>query len=676
MRVLLPLLAVIAGCGPHERVPIGRDLEEVPKDNACALPAIDPEQLTLLGPSDRSHWLQPWRAYRDTWPARRMLDAPGFQPEFPPDPSWLSSFAVARFKHITLEVTWNRQTYDAPETVTPEVQAALTELANQANQAGLRPMLLLDAPHLAMPLRSFDVTLLQAAAAGSRTLRVTPEEAMQLEPNKTLFGGEMTPALVKSRSADGTIELSRPLVEGLAAGSVPVRSLRYAPFSRPRLADGTANPEYEATLSGWLAFLTAVSSAMREALGSQDFDIELWNETSSGNNFELFDINAFYDPPLEADRPDSFEENLNAIRERSASWLKMPERNLSGIGISDGSGNMRFSVIAATEPQGITAMSRHLSAQGKRFPEDADQGPTPSLDALGNPNGALVGETWQETFTPDYAALFPEQSLTALYPPDARRPPQLVRDLAPIVTTDSRGLPHQRAPLMNGAPAPDVWLTAASLNLGFAQTLGLTLTPDERLHLQAKSLLRMFSSYVGAGAGMISIYGPDQETVRYFDLAQPQGGEALAALGRFFARFESAETPSPPRELELVSVASCNPGREFAGDGTAAHPDLGHRELVSFFPFQRGPRSFVAPAYVMTRNVLTEYGGAGSARFDMPAETFELTLAGVTAESFTAMAYDPLFDTARPVTVINRSGDEVTLSVELSDYPVLLEVQD
>jgi hypothetical protein len=675
MRVLLPLLAFVVGCAGHERVSIGRDLEEIAEPAACAVPGVDPAQLTALGPSDRSHWLQPWRAYRDTWPAQRMLDAPGFQAPFPPDAGWLSSFTEARFKHISLEVTWNRQAYDAPEAVTPEVQAALLELAKQANQAGLRPMLLLDAPRTAMPLRSIEVTLQQAAAAGSRTLQVAPEDALQLEPNKAIFGSSTTPPLVKSRAADGTIELSRPLAEDLPAGSVPVRILRYAPFSRPKLADGTVNPEYEATLAGWLAFLTAVSSGLRDALGSEQFAVELWNETSVGNNFEAFDINGFYEPPLEGDRPDSFDENLNAIRDRSVSWLRAPERNLSGMAISDGSGNMRFSVTASTEPAGVTALSRHLSAQGQRFPEDADQGPTPSLDALGDSNGALAGETWQEAFTPEYAALFPEQLLKALYPPDARRPAQIVRDLAPIATTDSRGLPHQRGPLMNGVPTPDVWLTAASLNLGLAQRLGLTLTPAERLHLQAKSLLRTFSSYVGAGVGLISIYGPDQDTVRYFDLAEPQGGEALLALGRFFGRFESAETPLPPRALQLVSVASCSPGREFAGDGTSAHPDLGRRELVTFFPFQRGPRDFVVSAYVMTRNLLTEYGTA-AARFDMPAEAFELTIAGVTADSFTVTAYDPLLDTAHPVSVLERTGDHVRLRVELLDYPLLLELQD
>src|SRR4051812_13391806 len=37
----------------------------------------DPSQLTDLSFADRSHWLQPWRAYLDTWPAARMLDSIG-----------------------------------------------------------------------------------------------------------------------------------------------------------------------------------------------------------------------------------------------------------------------------------------------------------------------------------------------------------------------------------------------------------------------------------------------------------------------------------------------------------------------------------------------------------------------------------------------------------------------
>ena len=95
MRVLVPLLALVAGCGSYERVPIGRDRDDIEQQPACAVPGIEAAQLTALGPSDRSHWLQPWRAYRDTWPAQRMLASPGFQAPFPPDPTWLSSFTDA-----------------------------------------------------------------------------------------------------------------------------------------------------------------------------------------------------------------------------------------------------------------------------------------------------------------------------------------------------------------------------------------------------------------------------------------------------------------------------------------------------------------------------------------------------------------------------------------------------
>lgn len=676
MRVLpAALLVLSAGCGAHERVPIGRDTDEVGEPPACALPAIDATQLTALGPSGRSHWLQPWRAYRDTWPAKRLLAAPGFQVPFPPDPSWLESFRDAGFTRFTMEAGWSRQSYDAPEAVSSELEAALTELANQANQAGLRPMLLLNAPHLSSPGRELNLTLTETASVGARSLRVSPTDAAQLSRHKAVFSPRATPVLVTNVAADGLVELSRPLAETLS-GAVPVRLLRYAPFARPTLAGGAENPEFEESLDGWLTYLTVVSSALRDALGSQDFDIELWNETAEGNNFYVFDVNALYDPPLESDRPQSFDDNLNAIRARSVAWLRAPERNLGQIGISDGSGNMRFSVVPSDEPPGLTALSRHLSAQGRLFPEEADLGDTPSLDALGEPNGALAGETWVEAFTPDYAALFPEQSLTALYPPDARRPAQLTRDLSPIATNDARAGTHQRAPLVEGVPSPDVWLTAASLNLGLAERLGLTLSLEDRLHVQAKTLLRMFSSYVGAGAGLVSIYGPDQPTVRYFDLSLPGGGEALQSLGRFFARFRGG-TITTARALELVSIASCAPGLEFAGDGSAAHPDLDHRQLVAFYPFQYSDRQLVVAAWVTTRNVLEVYGdGEDPSRFDLPAERFELVVRGVDAEAVSVTAYDPLRDEPRPISVLSRSGAEIVLAVDLVDYPLLLELRD
>ncbi len=677
MRALWLLATLLsAGCGSHERVPIGRDNPPAMPSPTCGVAGIEPLELTLLGPSDRSHWLQPWRAYRDTWPAVRMQGAAGYQVAFPPDPAWAAVFSASGFRHATMEVGWSRMSYDgAADALSADAVTALQALAAQAKQARFRPLLLLNAPGISGPSKQVTATLSEAASVGARTLRVSPQDAQQLTPHKALLPGDAAP-LVDSVAADGTVQLSRPLRRALPAGATPFRLLRYAPFTRPRLADGTDNPEFEETLSGWLAYLTAVSSKLRDALGNELFDVELWNETSPGNNYETFDINTLYDPPLEADRPQSFDENLSEIRARSIAWLRAPERNLGSFGVSDGSANMRFLVTAASEPVGMTALSRHVSTQGKRFPEDANLGPTPSVDATGVANGSLEGDVWVESFTPTYDALFPEQSLTALYPPDARRPAQFVRDLSTIASSDARGLEHVRSALADGVPLPDVWLTALSTNLGFSDKLGLTLTPADRLHLQGKALLRSFAAYVGAGAGLVSIYGPDQDTVRYFDLDEPGGGEALTALQRFFSRFDGDGATTASRELTLLGVSACAAGREFDGDGGSARPELDHRKLVAFFPFQSGARDFVVPTYVMTRNLLKVYGeGDDSSRFDMPAEDFELTLSGLAPATVHASAFDPVANTTRPVT-LRRVGDDVVISVALYDYPLLLALGD
>lgn len=606
-----------------------------------------------------------------------MLQAAGYQAPFPPDPSWISLFAASGFRHVTLEVGWGRMSYDGePDALSDELQAALDELAAQAAQGGLRPMLLLNAPGISGPSKVISLTLSEPVTKGARSLRLLPQDAMQLAAHKAVLTGDAALPLVSEVAADGTIGLSRPLSRNLAAGPVDFRLLRYSPFSRPSLADGSENPEFEETLVGWFAYLGAVAGKLRSGLGGQGFDIELWNETSPGNNYELFDINTFYDPPLETDRPRSFDENLNAIRARSIAWLRLPERQLSEIGVSDGSGNMRFAVAADTEPEGMTALSRHVSAQGKRFPDEAALGVTPSVDSSGLDNGRLEGDAWIEAFTPTYDTLFPEQALTALYPPDSRRPAQLVRDLSPLRSLDVRGTEHGRAPLIGGVPLPDVWLTALSTNLGLADQLGLTLTPRDRLHLQAKALLRSFSAYVGAGAGLVSIYGPDLDTVRYFDLTEPDGGQALRALSRFFARFRSDLPAKPARALELVSVSACAPGREFVGDGSAGRPDLDHRRLVAFFPFQVEAHRLVVPAYVMTRNILAVYGeGIEPNRFDMPWESFELTVRGLAPTTAHAAAFDPLANTTREVP-LQVVGSDVVLSVELTDYPIVLELGD
>jgi hypothetical protein len=79
-------LVVLAGCGgshaahtsPRPSSPAASAATE------SALPAcgvecdpIDPRYLTDVPFGATSFWLQPWRAYLDTWPASRLLDGVG-----------------------------------------------------------------------------------------------------------------------------------------------------------------------------------------------------------------------------------------------------------------------------------------------------------------------------------------------------------------------------------------------------------------------------------------------------------------------------------------------------------------------------------------------------------------------------------------------------------------------
>jgi hypothetical protein len=668
----LCLAAGLIACGSYERVPIGRNAPPLnaPPLTDCQLVHIDENQLTWLGPDDRSHWLQPWRAYRDTWPSRRMLDAAGFQLPFPPDAARLELFAAAGFRRVWTEVAWDAMQFQSPTALEDSARAGLAAFASEARSLGFRPMLLLDAPSTAAPKRAVTVQLTEAAPIGSRTLRAASANIGTLKAFKTIVS-ERPYVLVSAVNQDGTLELSRPLERALAAGNHSLTELQFAPFSRPTLASGAPNPLFEETISGWLSFLDAASGAFRELWGAEDFDIEIWNETLNANNWELFDINIWFDPPLEPDRPRSYDENLDAIRARSTAFLRDPSRGLTRVGIADGSGNARFAVSAGSEPAGITALSRHVSTQGLRLPAEAEFGSARSLDAAGMPNGVAASDgNWIEEFSPAYDVLQPELPLTALLPMEWRRPGQIARDLAPIPTVDSEGNTHGRSDEI------EVWITSISTNLSFASELGITLSATERFNLQAKAALRNYAAYVGAGASLVTLWSLPTENLAYVDDGAADGGAAMRALQRFFERFESAENPEPPRMIAIEGVGSCAPAIEFEGDGSSARPALDHRQLVAAYPFQRGPRSFVIPTYVMTRNIMKQHGGAGAERFDLPRAPFELVLSRVNAATALVTAYDPLRDVERPVSVLSRDASRITLRVELDDAPVLLELLD
>jgi hypothetical protein len=130
----------------------------------------------------------------------------------------------------------------------------------------------------------------------------------------------------------------------------------------------------------------------------------------------------------------------------------------------------------------------------------------------------------------------------------------------------------------------------------------------------------------------------------------------------------------------LLDVAGPADARQFDGDGTAAHPPLYDREVLGAFPFQASDARFVIPVYVMTRNIAELYRpdapASDTTRYDLPPETFQLTIGGIRGTRARVSAFDPLTDTSVPVKAVARSDDTLVVQLPVTDSPRLLSIDD
>jgi hypothetical protein len=196
------------------------------------------------------------------------------------------------------------------------------------------------------------------------------------------------------------------------------------------------------------------------------------------------------------------------------------------------------------------------------------------------------------------------------------------------------------------------------------------MSPADQSHFQAKAVLRAAAAYVAKGVQVVHFYAPPGDLMIY-DGADPTGGEVFRALKRFTGAFAGPATFGSPRPLTLVSVANCAAGVQFQGDGTAAHPPLSNREVVAFFPFQIDDKHFVAPVYVMTRNLATAYQPAKTdvTRYDIPSEPYEVSIEGVAGATAVVTATDPLTASVVDVQIVRRSARGLVVSVPLTRLP-------
>jgi hypothetical protein len=385
------------------------------------------------------------------------------------------------------------------------------------------------------------------------------------------------------------------------------------------------------------------------------------------------------------------------ILARSVGWLRDPSHGLPQVGIGNGFANQRPWDAGSTSPPGLTAIDKHpyLYSGMRRFPPAvADE--TRPLDAQGDVDGSQDGlGEWSESFTPTYDSFHPEYYLWATHKVQRYfgfpiQMDNLIRDLSPI-TTELNGVAHGRSTHPDGGPPPEMWVTEMNIDPAGAP-VSFGLTPADRLHFQAKATLRTLVSFVNKGVSAVDFYSVKDGNFALVSesffgslggaAAYPgddAGGEVMDAVRRLVAGFDGAVPISTPRQLSLEEIGDYAGNVQFDGDGTADHPPLYNRDVLAFLPFQVTSNRFVVPIYVMTTNLAKTYPGHASgdpARYDMPPETYRLTIGNVWGTGAKVGAFDPLSGDDVSVTVVSRGSDRIVVELPVTDSPRLLTLEE
>jgi hypothetical protein len=651
---------------------------------------IDPKYLTQIPFGRRSFWVQPWRSYMDTWPASRLLNAVGINFNVRPSEAEGTAHLLqdSGFKLARVELNWSLLSYDNPSkfNAEPDVRTRLVAL----REHGLRPLILLNANSGSPgPSRLITLNTLEAAAAGATSVPLSADSAAQVVPGKTGFSaltfGGAPDLLIKSVDSDGVATLAKPLPAKLAAGDHPGATLRYAPFGPPQLPNGNPNPAFQATLTGWLNYVGTINDEAESVFGAGNYDFEVWNELSFGSEF--LEQSRYYSPPRESGSGSVTEALLDA----TVAYLRDPRNGVSSrVGITDGFASQTPFASGGSVPVGTTALSKHLYSGPQYFPRNAVVNSIMPVDALGATDTTGSKAPYTPRFTPSFTAALPEYFLTATQTETA------IRDLSPATTT-IYGVPHGRAVGPEGGRPTQVWMTEYNLNTNTLFPLEEgnpdhyigTASAAEKEDLQARIVLRSLVSLASKGMSRVYFYAAahtegyslvSERFIKALSGSSPSypgdslGGPTTDAVRNLLAGFAGPGPSGGARQLELRSVAQQGNHAEFTGDGTAAHPSLYDRDLLAVFPFQSAPNKFVIPIYVMTPNLTTVY--PGSDRFDLPDESFQITLGNLptSVRPPAVSAYDPITNGQTPARFVSRQGGRAVFEVAATNYPRLLTI--
>src|SRR5260370_3882415 len=312
------------------------------------------------------------------------------------------------------------------------------------------------------------------------------------------------------------------------------------------------------------------------------------------------------------------------------------------------------------------------------------------LNALGLVDGEPDGKDWY-TVTPDTfflptVALSMPESLHYGYVPEF-----MTRDVQPF---PSLWQDHYRYGNPGDGHSAEVWMTET--NTGRATWLKQLMTDqqvkqdDPRLialshHVGAKALLRTFVFQSHKGVHTIEIFAahggdlslgviPDSffktlqdESHQLTEKVRAQTGPQLEVLARVNQLMKSSQPLEVTRPLAVTELIEHQPRLVFKGDGTPEHPDRYNRDDFACLPFQMATDKYAIAYYVVTRNMVHDWNPKldplDPARYNMPEQTFDLTLQNLRGADAKVSAWDPMTDQTVPVTVL--AADHNTLKVQL-----------
>ena len=634
-----------------------------------------PSQQTSVTFGETSQWAQPWRAYLTTVPASTFLDGTSLNFNYGqganPD-LVMEQLAKHGIHRIRIEVGWGAIDYTTGQLDNTTALAATMAACATWN---IRPLILLNAnSQVPVPEQTFSATTASTAAAGSTTLTLTSTSGIVVGYTgvSDLDDNNIAAQEIVTAVNGNTVTLSQPLPSAVSAGaSLPMATLKCRPFSTPGSAD------YNATLAGWLSYVSTVANFARTALGTTGaanggFDLEVWNELTFGSQF--LDIDNYYSPAVYGGDPGAIQSGILAA---TASLAANNPSLFSGVHVGDGFANTLPWPASSTEPAGVDAIDKHVYPGPVTY--DGSPAPGGAVDALGQPDAG--------GWSPDYTAYFPESNDTAL------QTEYLGRDMGPL-KDDVYGTEHGAT--AGGGDMP-VWITETNLMPNLDDS-GMDAATDE--YLKTKVALRDFCFYLNKGATDVDLYDATSGELNFGELsdafvqlADTPGAtypaddasvtspemQAVGNVAQLFSQgLNPTLTTATTRSVMLNSVTDASDATQFTGDGTAAHPSLYDADLFTFLPYQVNATTFTIPYYVMTRDItqVQQPGLTGGHQYDLPTEPFSLSLSGVHGNVATVTAYDPIDNDYLPVAITGRSSDTLNVTVPATDYPYILTIHD